>query len=99
MFYPVLCDAGFLRLDKDFFFIANWDGFQPFKNISSKTMDVATLALLNFPPALRMQPELLFTWWGVSGHPSNLNPFMRVALEDFFSSIREFFVHKSTVIQ
>lgn len=59
-------------------------------------MDVATLALLNFPPALRMQPELLFTWWGVSGRPSNLNAFLHVALEDFFRSLREFLVDKST---
>jgi hypothetical protein len=81
---------GFLRLSKDFCFIANWDGFHPFKNISSKTVDVATLALLMFPPALRMQPELIFTWWGVSGHPSDLNPFLRLALDDFLSSIEEF---------
>lgn len=53
-------------------------------------MDVATLALLMLPPAMRLQPELLFTWWGVSGHPSNLNPFLRIALADFLQSLTDF---------
>lgn len=79
-------------------FIANWDGFHPFKNISAKTMDVATLALLNLPPALRMQSELIFTWWGVSSHPSNLNPFLRLALEDFLDSVKDFVTPESTTL-
>lgn len=82
----------------DFCFLANWDGFLPFKNQSSKTMDVATLSLLMLPPALRMQAELLFTWWGVSGHPSNLNPFLCIALEDFFDSIEHFANEAGTTI-
>lgn len=88
--------AGWFRREKDFCFLANWDGFLPFKNRSSKTMDVSTLSLLMLPPALRMQAELLFTWWGVSGHPSNLNPFLRVALADFFESINDFLTSDST---
>ena len=80
----------------DFCFLANWDGFLPFKNRSSKTMDVATLTLLMFPPRIRFQPELLFTWWGVSGHPSNLNPFLRIALEDFLQSMKDFITPEGT---
>lgn len=70
--------------------MSSWDGFRPFKVQSAKTMDVGTVALLNLPPALRNQPELLFTWFGVSHHVRNLNPFLRLALADFFESVRCF---------
>lgn len=60
-------------------------------------MDVATLALLNLPPALRSLPELMFVWWGVSGHPSNINPFLRVALQDFIESFQQDFLREESM--
>ena len=79
-----------LRLDKDLCFLANWDGFRPFKDQSAKSVDVANLILLSLPPALRTQPELIFTWFGLSAPVSNLNPFLHVALEEFFDSVGDF---------
>jgi hypothetical protein len=48
---------------------------------------VANLILLSLPPALRTQPELICTWFGLSAPVSNLNPFLQVALEDFYDSV------------
>ena len=62
--------------------MANWDGFRPYKNLSSKTVELANLVFLGLPPALRTRPEFIFTWWGSSTSPSNLNPFLDVALSE-----------------
>lgn len=87
---------GWLSLERDFCFLANWDGFRPFKDLSAKSVDLANLVLLSFPPALRNQPELIFTWFGLSARVSNLNPFLDVALEDFFDSVGDFDDDNST---
>lgn len=81
---------GWLSLQRDFCFLANWDGFRPFKDLSAKSVDLANLVLLALPPALRTQPELIFTWFGLSARVSNLNPFLELALEDFFDSVGDF---------
>lgn len=86
-------NTGLLRhKEKDLVFMASWDGFQPFKDMSRKSMTVATLALLNLPPALRMRADLQFVWWGLSGHKSNINPFLQVALQEFVTNFHEDFI-------
>lgn len=72
---------------RDFPFLANWDGFRPYKDQSAKSMDIASLIFLGLPPHLRTQPELMFVWWGVSKHISNLNPFLDFALDEFADSV------------
>lgn len=76
--------------------MGSWDGFRPFKDVSRKSMDVATLALLNLPPPLRFRPELMFVWWGISGHYSDINPFLRVALQDFIESFQQDFLNEES---
>lgn len=88
--------TGLLRPGKDLVFMGSWDGFRPFKDVSRKSMDVATLALLNLPPPLRFRPELMFVWWGISGHYSDINPFLRVALQDFIESFQQDFLNEES---
>lgn len=50
-------------------------------------MDVASLVFLGLPQMLRTRAELIFTWWGVSLHVTNLNPFLDFALSEFYESV------------
>lgn len=75
--YRPMCDFGFM---------ANWDGFRPFKDLSAKTAELASLVFLGLPPGMRNRSEFILTWWGLSSSPSNLNPFLDIALTEFSNS-------------
>lgn len=67
--------------------MANWDGFRPFKNLSAKGVELASLVFLGLPPGMRNRSEFIHTWWGLSSSPSNINPFLDVALLELSESI------------
>lgn len=84
-----VCRIETFRPNRDFGILANWDGFRPFKDQSAKTMDVANAVFLFLPPHLRISPEFVFVWWGVSRHVSNLNLFLDFALDEFADSLEK----------
>lgn len=75
----MFASLGYLRPEMDFLLRRKLGWLPPIQGL-----------VLQDSASLRHQPELLFTWWGVSGHPSNLNPFLRIALDDFLASVADF---------
>lgn len=71
----------------DIAFLAVADGWLPFKR-GAKSVWTCQLACLNLPPEIRLRPELVFTWFGFFGNPSNsLDPFFRLALGPFVEAL------------